>query len=324
MFDITAIGELLIDFTPAGTSGEGAPLFEQKPGGAPANVLAAHSRLGGRNAFIGKVGNDGFGNFLRGTLEKLQINVSGLCTDPEIPTSLAFVQLDQNGDRSFSFYRKPGADLMLCRSEIQDDLISGCHILHFGSVSLTDEPSRTATLSAVRAAKKSGRIISYDPNYRPLLWNDSDMAKNQMTAGLELADIVKVSEEEMTLLTGETDLEKGSNALARYGASLIFISLGSKGAFYRDGNLYGAFPTYNVHTIDTNGAGDSFLGAALFRLRGKTLEDIQRLKKEELKDILLFANAAGALTTMKKGAIPAMPSQAEILSCMETVPFLQG
>jgi fructokinase len=322
MFDITAIGELLIDFTPAGISEEGDPLFVQKPGGAPANVLAANSRMGGRNAFIGKVGNDGFGNFLRGTLEKLRIDVSGLCTDPDIPTSLAFVQLDRNGDRSFSFYRKPGADLMLRSSEIRDDLISGCHILHFGSVSLTGEPSRTATLSAVRAAKKSGCIISYDPNYRPLLWNDSETAQKQMAAGLELADIVKVSEEEMTLLTGETNLEKGSRALARYGASLIFISLGSRGAFYRDGNLYGAFPTYNVNTIDTNGAGDSFLGAALYRLRGKTLEEIRELKEAELKDILLFANAAGALTTMKKGAIPAMPSQEEILSCMETVTFL--
>lgn len=322
MFDITAIGELLIDFTPAGISDAGDPLFAQKPGGAPANVLAANSRLGGRNAFIGKVGNDGFGNFLRGTLEKLGINVSGLCTDPDIPTTLAFVQLDRNGDRSFSFYRKPGADLMLRSSDIRDDLVSGCHILHFGSVSMTGEPSRSATLSAVRAAKSSGRIISYDPNYRPLLWNDSETAQKQMIAGLELADIVKVSEEEMTLLTGETNLEKGSNALARFGASLIFISLGARGAFYRDGDLCGTFPTYNVKTIDTNGAGDSFLGAALFRLRGKTLEEIRGLKEAELKDILLFANASGALTTMKNGAIPAMPSQEEILSCMETVPFL--
>ncbi|QAT50308.1 carbohydrate kinase [Caproiciproducens sp. NJN-50] len=322
MFDITAVGELLIDFTPAGVSDAGDPLFAQKPGGAPANVLAANSRLGGHNAFIGKVGNDGFGDFLRGTLEKLRIDVSGLCTDPEIPTTLAFVQLDRNGDRSFSFYRKPGADLMLRSSEINDSLISGCRILHFGSVSMTGEPSRSATLSAVRAARKLGRIISYDPNYRPPLWENAGTAKEQMTAGLELADIIKVSEEEMALLTGESNLEKGSAALARFGASLVFISLGAGGAFYRSGDLCGALPAYGVKTIDTNGAGDAFLGAALFRLRGKTLEEIRSLKEAELKDILLFANAAGALTTVKNGAIPAMPSLEEIRSCMETVPFL--
>ena len=322
MFDVTAIGELLIDFTPAGASAAGDPLFAQKPGGAPANVLAANSRLGGRNAFIGKVGNDGFGDFLRGMLEKLRIDVSGLCTDPEIPTTLAFVQLGRNGERSFSFYRKPGADLMLRDSEIKSSLISGCHILHFGSVSLTGEPSRSATLSAVKSARKAGRIVSYDPNYRPLLWEDAGTAKRQMAAGLKLADIVKVSEEEMTLLTGETDLEKGSAALARFGASLIFVSLGAGGAFYRSGDRCASLPAYDVKTIDTNGAGDAFLGAALFRLRGKTLEEIRSLKDAELKDILLFANAAGALATTKNGAIPAMPSLEEIRSCMETVPFL--
>lgn len=322
MFDVTAIGELLIDFTPAGVSESGEQLFARKPGGAPANVLAANSKLGGNNAFIGKVGDDGFGRFLRKTLEELRINTSGLATDPDIPTTLAFVQLDEHGDRSFSFYRKPGADLMLRVSDIKEELVSGCHILHFGSVSMTGEPSRSVTLAVVRTAKKLGRIISYDPNYRPLLWDSLESAKEQMTVGMELADIVKVSEEEMTLLTGETDLEGGSRALARYGAALVLISLGGKGAFYRKGGLCGLLPTYDVRTIDTNGAGDAFLGAVLFRLRGKSLEKIRGLDEAELRDILSFANASGSLTTTKSGAIPAMPGLAEIELCRKSVPLL--
>lgn len=324
MFDVTAVGELLIDFTPAGVNASGEQLFARKPGGAPANVLAANSLLGGRNAFIGKVGNDEFGRFLRKTLEQHRIDVSGLMTDSEIPTTLAFVQLNERGDRSFSFYRKPGADLMLRDSEIKKEILSGCHIMHFGSVSLTGEPSRSATLEAVRTAKESGCMISYDPNYRPLLWDSTVKAKKLMAAGLELSDIVKVSEEEMTLLTGETDLEKGSLALARQGASLVLVSLGRKGAFYRRGNLYGEMPTYKVRTIDTNGAGDSFLGAALYCLRKKSLTEIRTLEETELREIVSFANAAGALTTMKSGAIPAMPVLEEIESCRRTVPLLQA
>lgn len=322
MYDVTAVGELLIDFTPAGKSTGGEPLFAQKPGGAPANVLAANSRLGGKTAFIGKVGDDGFGRFLRKTLEELQVDTAGLAVDPEIPTTLAFVQLDERGDRSFSFYRKPGADLMLSTSDIKKELAVECRILHFGSVSLTGEPSRSATLAAVKTAKAAGCIISYDPNYRPLLWGSADAAKEQMRAGLALADIVKVSEEEMTLLTGETDLEKGSRELAQYGAALVLISLGQQGAFYRRNEMCGRLPTYDVKTIDTNGAGDAFLGAVHYRLREKTLEQIQKLSEKELEDIISFANAAGSLTTTKSGAIPAMPTLNEIKSCQKTAAFL--
>lgn len=322
MFDVTAVGELLIDFTPGGNNADGDMLFARKPGGAPANVLAANSRLGGKTAFIGKVGNDALGQFLRKTLGDIQIDTSGLVVDPDIPTTLAFVQLDERGDRSFSFYRKPGADLMLRTSDIKEDLVTECHILHFGSVSLTDEPSRNATLFAVKTAKKAGCIISYDPNYRPLLWSDSEAAKQQMNTGLTLADIVKVSEEEMELLTGKTDLEEGSRQLAKYGASLILVSLGSKGAFYRKGEICGLLPTYDVKTMDTNGAGDSFLGAVHYRLRGKSLAEIQSLTEAEMKDIISFANAAGSLTTTRGGAIPAMPALAEIEACIKTVPLL--
>lgn len=322
MFDVTAVGELLIDFTPGGYTESGDMLFARKPGGAPANVLAANSKLGGKTAFIGKIGNDALGQFLRKTLEDIQIDTSGLAVDPDIPTTLAFVQLDERGDRSFSFYRKPGADLMLQTSDIKKALVTGCHIFHFGSVSLTGEPSRNATLSAVESAKRAGCIISYDPNYRPLLWSNVETAKEQMKIGLALADIVKVSEEEMTLLTGKTDLLEGSLALAKYGASLVLVSLGAKGAFYRKGTLCGQLPTYDVKTVDTNGAGDSFLGAVHYRLREKNLEGIQRLSEEEMKDIISFANAAGSLTTTKGGAIPAMPTLEEIESCQKTVPLL--
>ncbi len=298
-------------------------MFARLPGGAPANVLTANSKLGGKTAFIGKVGNDMFGRFLRGILEENHINTVQLAIDSDIPTTLAFVQLDERGDRSFSFYRKPGADLMLRISEIDESMVTECHILHFGSVSLTAEPSRSATFFAVETAKKVGCIISYDPNYRSLLWSNLETAKEQMTAGLSLADIVKVSEEEMTLLTGKTDLQEGSYELARYGASLVLISLGSKGAFYRKGEMYGLLPTYDVKTIDTNGAGDSFLGAVHYLMRGKTLSEIQKLSQNDMEDILSFANAAGSLTTTKKGAISAMPTLEEIELCQKTIPLLK-
>lgn len=323
MFDVTAVGELLIDFTPAGNNENGEMCFARKPGGAPANVLAANSRLGGKTAFIGKVGDDALGRFLKKTLEEIQIDTNGIAIDPDIPTTLAFVQLDEKGDRSFSFYRKPGADLMLRTSDIKEDMVTGCHILHFGSVSLTGEPSRSATMYAVKTAKEAGCIISYDPNYRPLLWEDVETAKQQMLAGLVLADIVKVSEEEMFLLTDKTDLEEGSHLLAQYGASLVLVSLGSKGAFYRRGTLCGLLPTYDVKTIDTNGAGDSFLGAIHYRLRGKAIAEIQNLSEAEMNDIISFANAAGSLTTTRGGAIPAMPTLKDIETCRKEVPFLK-
>ncbi|MEM1485040.1 carbohydrate kinase [Oscillospiraceae bacterium PP1C4] len=324
MLDVTAIGELLIDFTPSGENAQGTALFARNPGGAPANVLAANSRLGGKTAFIGKVGKDGFGEFLKQTLMDNQIDSSGLIMTSEFPTTLAFVQLNEQGDRSFSFYRKPGADIMLTSQELKSDLLKNTSILHFGSVSLTDEPSRSATLEAVKIAKANGAIISYDPNYRPLLWEHADDAKTQMAVGLALADIVKVSEEEMVMLTGETDLMQGSLLLAKEGAALVLVSLGAKGAFYRRGDLYGRLPTYDVKTIDTNGAGDSFLGAVHYRLRGKQLSEIRAIPKEELEDILSFANAAGALTTTKSGAIPAMPCLDEIFTCLRTTPLLRA
>jgi len=321
MFDVVAIGELLIDFTPAGRNESGAALFAMNPGGAPANVLAMNSRLGGRTAFIGKVGKDGFGSFLKKTIDDFNIFSDGLKTDDRVNTTLAFVQLDENGDRSFSFYRSPGADMMLLPEEVDGSLIDGCGILHFGSVSLTDEPSRSATLHAIHLAKQKGCIISYDPNYRPLLWKDAQTAISQMRAGLSLADIVKVSKEELVMLTGEKELEKGTLGLCKNGSSLVLVSLGTSGAFYRCGGFSGLLPTYNVKTIDTNGAGDAFLGAVHFCLRNKSLDDIRKLQKEELEKIVRFANAAGSLTTTKSGAITALPTLREIGACLATVPL---
>ncbi len=321
MYDITAIGELLIDFTPAGQTERGDLLFARIPGGAPANVLAAAARLGGKTAFLGKVGRDAFGAFLRATLDGLGICTEGLCADPRVNTTLAFVQLDEHGDRSFSFYRKPGADVMLTYEEVRRDLVDSCRILHFGSVSLTDEPSRSATLQTAKYAREQGKIISYDPNYRPPLWEDAETAREQMLRGLRLADVVKVSGEELQLLSGAAGLEEGSARLAGYGPSLILVSLGEKGAFYRLGQLTGRQPTFQVNTIDTNGAGDSFFGAVLHRLSGKSLADIRAMGREELEDILSFANAAGSITTTRKGSIPALPTLEEIEECRRTVPL---
>lgn len=322
MHDITAIGELLIDFTPSGTDTTGDILFARKPGGAPANVLAANRKLGGKCAFIGKVGNDFFGHFLKDTLDCLGIDSSGLIMDTEVPTTLAFVHLDKKGDRSFSFYRKPGADLMLRIDEVTKTLIDNCHILHFGSVSMTDEPSRSATLQSVKYAKSCDKIISFDPNYRPFLWNNIDTARKQMLTGLALSDIVKVSEEELSLLTNTDDIETGASILAKSGATLILVSCGAHGAYYRLGNLFGRVATFDVKTIDTNGAGDTFLGAVLFKLSGFSLSDIKGLSREALVDILTFANAAGALTTTKNGAIPAMPNLDNIYKCIKKIKTL--
>ena len=210
MFDVVALGESLIDFTPNGTNAQGIELFARNPGGAPANVLAMNARLGGKTAFIGKVGKDGFGDFLRQTLVESSIDVSGLVIDEKIPTTLAFVQLDSKGDRSFTFYRNPGADVMLTSAEVNRNLIDDAAIFHFGSVSLTADPSRTATLEAARYARQQGKLVSFDPNYRPLLWEHPADAVVQMQEGVKLADLLKVSEEEMQLITNESDLARGS------------------------------------------------------------------------------------------------------------------
>jgi fructokinase len=312
MFDVTAIGELLIDFTPAGFSESGNRLFEQNPGGAPANVLAAIAKLGKKGTFIGMVGQDQFGVFLKEVLQRNGIDVSGLKFCQTVNTTLAFVHLDSSGDRSFSFYRNPGADMMLTPADVDYNLIKNSKIFHFGSISLTDEPVCSATMAAVKFAKENGLIISYDPNYRPLLWPSEAQAITMMKTGLQFADIVKVSEEELKLLTGTDDLQKGSTLLYEMGIRVVLITLGPEGCFYRYSGGTGKIPTYTVQAIDTTGAGDAFFGGVLYWFSRLTLPEIQKLNQTEFQKIVRFANAMGALTTTKKGAIPSLPSLAAV------------
>ncbi len=291
-------------------------LFVRNPGGTPVDVPATADKLGGKTAFIGKIGDDAFGAFLKKTMVDAGVDVRGLRMTRKYPTTLAFVQLTPEGDRSFTFYRKPGADVMLACDDVDQALLRNCHIFHFGSVSLTDEPCRTATLEAAREAKAVGAIISYDPNYRPFLWDDPEQARKMLLAALPLADIVKVSEEEMELLTGEVHLAAGADALASQGTSLVLVTLRPRGVHYRAAKGCGLLSACKVNTVDTTGAGDAFLGALLSCLADKTLEELQILPQSEWERIVAFANAAGSLTTAAKGAIPAMPSYEMIQLCL--------
>lgn len=315
MIDITALGELLIDFTPCGKNERGVQLFAENPGGAPANVLAMASRLGGKTAFLGKVGRDAFGDFLRGVLVQNGIKTSGLAVDEAAPTTLAFVQLDENGDRSFTFYRDPGADRMLTVEEIKSELIGDCRIFHFGSVSMTHEPSRSATLYAAQYAKEQGKLVSFDPNYRSMLWDSMEEALEQIKKGIAIADVLKVSEEEAQLITGDKDPASASQKLLDMGPALVLVSLGELGAYYRNHACSGYVPSYHVNAVDTTGAGDAFVGAFLWKVRGMMKEELKFMPGVELKQIVSFANAAGALTTTGSGAIPAMPNMEQIRQC---------
>lgn len=307
--DILAIGEILIDLTQTGTDAKGIPQFAANPGGAPANLAVAAARLGARTAFIGKVGADGFGAYLTSVLQENGVDVSGIAVDPEDPTTVAVVSVDAAGERSFSFYRKANADVKLSAADIPDQALQSARMVHFGSVSLTADPSRSATLDAVRRAKASGAVITYDPNYRANLWPDVDTAVAQMKAPLDLVDILKVSDEELPLLTGTADCEAGTAQLAAHGIGLIFVTQGPDGVFYRMGSQTGHVPGVPCTVGDTNGAGDTFFGAALSRL---CKEDLAALTADKLEAILAFANKAASITTSRHGAIPAMPTLAEV------------
>jgi fructokinase len=314
MFDCIALGEVLIDFTPAGKSETGEVRFEQNPGGAPANVLCALAKLGKRTAFIGKVGNDQFGHYLNSVLQKNKVNTDGVVFTEDINTTLAFVHLNDQGDRSFSFYRNPGADMLLHESELDLAMIGNSRIFHFGSISMTHEPSASATLKAVSFAKENGLLISYDPNLRVNLWSDLNHAKNMIEMGLKYADILKISEEELEFITGTKDLTKGSEYIfSHFSTKLIFVTLGSKGCFYRLGHETGKCSGYEIESIDTTGAGDAFLAGVLYQIIEKN-KIITDLSLKDVEQMVSFANAVGALATTKKGAIPAMPTLEEILS----------
>jgi fructokinase len=321
-FDVVALGELLIDFTPAGQAPSGGALFEQNPGGAPANVLVALAKLGGHGAFIGKVGSDQFGTFLKNVLESHGVSAQGLRFTPDASTTLAFVHLDARGNRSFSFCRKPGADILLEASDVDRTLIDQCRVFHFGSLSLTDEPARTATLHAVRHAKATGKIISFDPNWRPPLWKDDATAKAGMTAGLADADILKVSESELEILTGEKDIGRAVKHLFERGIKIVLATLGPDGCYFQCRDGHGHVPCFPVTVVDTTGAGDAFLGGFLYQFL-LTQEKPEELVVTELTEMVRFSNAVGSLCTTRKGAISAMPSLEEVtflLAADQSVP----
>lgn len=311
MIDITTIGEILIDLTQSGRTEQGIPRFDANPGGAPANLAVAAARLGARTAFIGRVGKDSFGDYLRRCLAENGVDVRGLSVDERERTTLAVVALDERGERTFSFYRDPSADVNLSMEHVPMELLGGTKVLHFGSVSLTAEPARTATLEAAKAAKANGAWVSYDPNYRASLWPDEGTAVRNMTEPLNMVDILKVSDEELPLLTGCTDPEKGSARLADQGVRLVLVTLGAEGAFYRFDGHTGHVPGVPCQVGDTNGSGDTFFGAALSQL--VKLDSLDQLTVPELRRILAFANKAASITTSRHGAIPAMPTMEEVL-----------
>ncbi|NDL68338.1 PfkB family carbohydrate kinase [Anaerotalea alkaliphila] len=313
MFDVVALGEVLIDFTPQGVSERGNPLFERNPGGAPANVLACLAKLGKETAFIGKVGRDQFGTFLKQTLEENGIHTGGLVFDGQVNTTLAFVHLQPDGDRSFSFYRNPGADMNLHPEEVDFDLVRNTRIFHFGSLSLTGEPVRFTTFEALKVARDAGVLVSYDPNLREPLWESLDLAKEMIGKGMAYADVVKISEEELTFLTGLEDLEEGSKALmASFGnIRLLLVTLGPKGSYYRTADLSGEVPGFMVKAVDTTGAGDSFLGGILHGLLERDL-DLDSMGEQDFLNLLLFANAGASIVTTRYGAIAVMPTMEEI------------
>lgn len=315
--DIVTVGEVLIDLTQTGVDERGVPTLAANPGGAPANVAVAASRLGTKTAFVGCIGDDAFGGLLRSTLENDNVDTSGLVVHETIPTTLAVVTVDDSGERSFSFYRRPGADICLERSAIPEELIANAPILHFGSVSLTDDPSRTATLEAAKDAKDAGAIITYDPNYRPALWLSEEDAVRWMREPLGMVDVLKISDEETTLLSGFKAPEAAAEALTAKGIRLVLVTLGPDGVYYRyapkDGGevLTGTVPGFQVQVADTNGAGDTFFGAFLSKLC-KRENGLAGFTAAELEADLTFANRAASLTTSKPGAIPAMPTLEEV------------
>lgn len=311
---IVSIGELLVDLTQTGTDKNGIPQYAANPGGAPANVAVAASLMGAEAAFIGKVGCDSFGMMLRDTLKSKNVDISGLLLDKSAPTTLAVVSLDSDGERSFSFYRKNTADIKLAANEVNYSLIDKCDILHFGSVSLTNEPSAGAVVSAVEYAKTNGKIVSYDPNYRPLLWEDETSAVTKMRDLLKSVDIIKASDDEALLLTGEKDIKSAAKKLLGEGIGIVLVTLGERGAYYLTEFCDGYCDGFTGETADTNGAGDTFFGTFL-----SLADDYESLRRNDggaLAEAVRFSCAAAGLSTRKNGAIPSMPTKEQTLLFM--------
>ena len=311
-FDVVALGELLIDFTQNGLSEQGNPLFEANPGGAPCNVLAMLQKLGRRTAFIGKVGSDGFGAQLRKVAEEAGIDTGCLLNDPEVHTTLAIVHTKPGGDRDFSFYRNPGADMMLREDELSLPLLEDCRLFHFGTLSMTHPEVRAATMAAVAAAKQAGALISIDPNLRPPLWTSLEAAREQMAWGFSVCDILKISDNEIEFFTGETDFDKGAEKLfAAYpNIRLLNVTAGAEGSYsYCCGHRVFVPAFLLGGTIETTGAGDTFCACVLHDVLENGLEN---RSADSLRAMLRYANAAAYLVTTKKGAIRSMPNPADV------------
>ena len=316
-FDVTALGELLIDFTENGISSQGNPMLEANPGGAPCNVLAMLQKLGKKTGFIGKVGNDQFGRMLKGTIEKVGIDTGNLIMDEEVHTTLAFVHTFEDGDRDFSFYRNPGADMMLTVADVQKERIEVSKIFHFGTLSSTHDGCKEATRYAIQCAKDAGVLISFDPNLREPLWKDLEDAKREIAYGLGQADIVKISDNEVVFMTGEEDYEKAARILQdTYQIPLMFVTLGRDGsrAYYKDIRVEAA-GFIQENTIETTGAGDTFTGCVLSKIL--EIGGIENLTEEQILDMLVFANAGASLITTRRGALNVMPEYEEILDLIK-------
>ncbi len=316
--DVVALGEVLIDFTEAGHGADGMRLFEQNPGGAPANLLTAVSHMGYRTAFIGKVGTDMHGAFLKETLEKEGIDTAAMIEDKECFTTLAFVAIDESGERHFSFARKPGADTMLRKEEIDKDLLANCKIFHFGSLSLTDDPVKSATIEAVKFAKNAGAIISYDPNYRASLWENQTVAIEEMKAMIPFADIMKVSDEESLLLTEKSNYEEAAEELLSKGVKLVAITLGKKGVLVARKDRKEVVSGFSVATVDTTGAGDSFWGGFLSGILSEQ-QAVEEMEWEAVKKCAIIGNAVAALCVQKRGGIPAIPDKEMVESFLNNM-----
>lgn len=316
MYDVLALGELLIDFAAVSTDSEGYPTMAAHPGGAPANYLAAVNKFGGKTALVGKVGNDTFGHLLLGTLKESGIDTAGMKQTDEFFTTLAFVSFDEHGDRSFAFSRKPGADTQLRFEEIDLKMIDDARVFHFGTLSLTHEPAKTATIKAVEYAKAKGKLISFDPNLRPPLWASLDEAKEQMEWGLKQADVVKISDEEVEFLWQLSPAEGAEKLIKDYGVKLAFVTCGADGCVYKNDLCSGSVPGMKgLKVIDTCGAGDIFGGSAMWKVlqSGKAPE---ALNPAELEEIVRFACTAAGLSTERSGGISSIPSLEEVLSAI--------
>lgn len=310
-FDVITLGEMLIDFIEHGKSEQGNPLFEANPGGAPCNVLAMLTKLGKKTAFIGKVGKDMFGEQLKTAVEKAGIDTTNLVMDPVVHTTLAFVHTFEDGDRDFSFYRNPGADMMLRKDEVQEELIRSARLFHYGTLSSTHEGVREATRHAISVAEEADLLISFDPNLRPPLWESLEDAKREIEYGMDHCDILKISDNEIEFMTGTSDYDKAVSILKeKHNIPLILVTLGKEGsrAYYND-MIVECAPFLQENTIETTGAGDTFCACTINYVLEHGLE---ALTEENLKELLTFANAGASLITTRKGALSVMPEKEEV------------